>query len=389
MAREKKQPAGAPLWMVTFADLMSILVCFFVLIISFSTLDQKRFFEMVGSVKQAFGIDNVVMLREVIELDGVPFLTHQRRLVPVPIGVIAVSEVQRESNPVCQDDMDSLPYQENQPSGPNETQERADRAVVPEGEALEELRRYQVSDREGMVRGQAEERFDQTGRPLEETEDTTPRRRPDQTLGEFLQEQQQQREQSQQQQEQQQQQQQQPGQFAGALDGTGGAPTDQTDDQESKTDRRDERQDEVVKLLNAVLAPELESEVLSVEETREGLIKITFPEKATFASGSDGLAPTVLPVIDKVAEVLAQTNGEIAVLGHTDNVPISTPRFPSNWELSTARAIRVLRRLELSPAVESNRLLVMGFADTQPVQPNDTPENRASNRRVEIVLRQP
>ena len=74
------------------------------------------------------------------------------------------------------------------------------------------------------------------------------------------------------------------------------------------------------------------------------------------------------------------------VAGHTDNIPISTKRFRSNWELSSARAVTVVHALLRDPGVDATRVLVEGHADSQPLAPNDTPENRARNRRVELIL---
>ena len=74
------------------------------------------------------------------------------------------------------------------------------------------------------------------------------------------------------------------------------------------------------------------------------------------------------------------------VEGHTDNVPINTARFPSNWELSTARAVSVVRYLSEVVGVEPDRFSAVGYGDTKPKGSNDTPKNRKKNRRVEIIL---
>jgi chemotaxis protein MotB len=76
----------------------------------------------------------------------------------------------------------------------------------------------------------------------------------------------------------------------------------------------------------------------------------------------------------------------VVVAGHTDDVPISTSRFRSNWELSSARAVTVVHSLLGNPSVDATRVVVEGHADSQPLAPNDTPDNRAKNRRVELIL---
>jgi chemotaxis protein MotB len=86
-----------------------------------------------------------------------------------------------------------------------------------------------------------------------------------------------------------------------------------------------------------------------------------------------------------VAEVLAPTDFPITIEGHTDNVPINTPQFPSNWELSAVRATTVLR-LFADSGVAAERLTAIGYADTRPVEPNVLADGRARNRRVTILI---
>ena len=80
--------------------------------------------------------------------------------------------------------------------------------------------------------------------------------------------------------------------------------------------------------------------------------------------------------------------GRIKVQGHTDNIPINSARFRSNWELSSARAVSVAHQLMRGDYIDQDRFEVTGFADTRPLAPNDNPDNRARNRRVEVVIRQ-
>jgi chemotaxis protein MotB len=94
-------------------------------------------------------------------------------------------------------------------------------------------------------------------------------------------------------------------------------------------------------------------------------------------------------VIDKIASALTQIEGRIAVEGHTDNVPINTFAYPSNWDLSSARSVAVVRRmLDVAP-LGPTRITASGFADTRPQAINTTVDGRARNRRVEIVVKQP
>ncbi len=107
-----------------------------------------------------------------------------------------------------------------------------------------------------------------------------------------------------------------------------------------------------------------------------------------FDSGEASLKPEALPALDAIANYLATTNYELDVVGHTDNVPIATAVYPSNWELSAARAGQAVRHLT-EQQVEPARLRAIGRAETEPIDDNSTAEGRASNRRVEFIFTQP
>jgi chemotaxis protein MotB len=113
---------------------------------------------------------------------------------------------------------------------------------------------------------------------------------------------------------------------------------------------------------------------------------VELSENILFDSGRSDLKGEGQTALTEVAAVLASIAArDFQIAGHTDNVPIKSARFPSNWELSTARAVTVTRYLAAS-GVPAQRLSAAGFADTQPVATNDTPEGRQQNRRIEIVL---
>lgn len=118
----------------------------------------------------------------------------------------------------------------------------------------------------------------------------------------------------------------------------------------------------------------------------EGLT-LRIADNLLFASGQAELMYEGMMLIAQLVDVLQNFGGDISVEGHTDNIPINTARFPSNWELSSARAISVLLFLE-QEGIYANRMRAIGYADTRPLQPNDTPQGRASNRRVELILRE-
>jgi len=129
-------------------------------------------------------------------------------------------------------------------------------------------------------------------------------------------------------------------------------------------------------------------EDIDVKRTKEGL-KLTMQNPVLFDTGEESLKPAAIPILQDIAGLLSELQDSfISVEGHTDNVPIRTERFPSNLELSAARAISVARFLIDRGGIDYKDVSVRGYGENMPIAPNDSVENRQSNRRVEInVLR--
>jgi len=136
--------------------------------------------------------------------------------------------------------------------------------------------------------------------------------------------------------------------------------------------------------LERFLAPEIEANLVSVDEQPEKII-VLIKGDGLFDSGADVVKSAYLPILARIGEGLEQTNGNIQVTGHSDNVPIKTRRFPSNRALSQARAEEVVKQLS-EYVSNGNRMRALGLADTQPVASNGSAEGRARNRRVEITV---
>ena len=117
----------------------------------------------------------------------------------------------------------------------------------------------------------------------------------------------------------------------------------------------------------------------------ERSLTIRLPDTVLFDQGSAELRGEAMPLLDKVVQAAAKIPGyEMLVIGHTDDLPIQTPRFPSNWELSAARASAVVKYLARSGGIDASRLAASGYGSSWPAVPNDSAEHRAMNRRVEI-----
>lgn len=120
-------------------------------------------------------------------------------------------------------------------------------------------------------------------------------------------------------------------------------------------------------------------------DLQETGIHIRLGDKIVFDLGKARIKPQAYPILNSIAKIAR--DHEIYVEGHTDDLPIRSARFPSNWELSTARALNVVKYLNKVEGIPAENLAAVGHGEHRPLVPNDSPENRAKNRRVEIYIR--
>ena len=256
-APEKQEAAGVPAWVMTFADLMTLLMCFFVLLLSFSEMDVAKFKQLSGSMKEAFGVQS--------EIDV--------RTIPKGTSVVA---------------------QEFSPGRPDQT-------------ALNQVRQFTIDSNRNTL--------DALSREIKEIEETR----------------------------------------------------------------------EHARRLRLALKEEIDKGSVSIQT--EGMkIIIHIMENASFESGFADLRPAFRPVLDKISALIDDQSGEVTISGHTDNVPIRNERFRSNWDLSTSRAVSVAHALLAVSTLSPQSVMVTGHADTRPRASNDSAEDRAKNRRVDISI---
>ena len=161
-------------------------------------------------------------------------------------------------------------------------------------------------------------------------------------------------------------------------------PSKATKAQEAEKKQQRDKMKNVAKDILKVMAPLIEQGKVRVLETSRG-VTIEINDSILFSPGQALLQPALIKAMAAIADVLAPTDFPITIEGHTDNVPINTPQFPSNWELSAVRATTVLR-LFADSGVSPERLTAIGYADTRPVEPNLLADGRARNRRVSILI---
>jgi chemotaxis protein MotB len=142
---------------------------------------------------------------------------------------------------------------------------------------------------------------------------------------------------------------------------------------------------EAMRVLDKNLRNEVEKGSVRLSLEQRGLV-ISLEAGAFFSSGTDGIPASAYPAVQKVADVLNQVPNQLRLEGHTDSLPISNSRFQSNWELSAGRSIAMLRLLCERFQVDSRRMAMVGYADNDAIDRNDTESGRGRNRRVDIVI---
>ena len=143
-----------------------------------------------------------------------------------------------------------------------------------------------------------------------------------------------------------------------------------------------------LKVLTVDLQDEIRKGKVQLTLEPRGLV-ISLKEAAFFDSGDNNIQPSAYPIIAKLATVILKLNNPLRLEGNTDSIPINTLRFHSNWELSAARSIAMLELLSTRFNVQHDRMAIVGYADTMPVDSNSTEDGRARNRRVDIVIVSP
>lgn len=179
--------------------------------------------------------------------------------------------------------------------------------------------------------------------------------------------------------------------LGGTLDNTGKGNAMMRGPGGARTSAQEKTEQKLAELLPSlkVLTEELKKEIaegkIQINMQPRGLV-VSFTQAALFPSGQDVIAPDAYAPLEKVAESIKKIPNPVRLEGHTDSMPISTPRFNSNWELSAARSIALLEMFSVKYGVPRERMSIAGYADTSPVASNDTEEGRAKNRRVDIVI---
>ncbi len=415
--KEKKCPEcvpGAPMWMATFSDMATLLLCFFVLILSFAEMNVPKFKQISGSMKNSFGVQREVPVVE--QPKGTTILTLN--FSPSPT-VALVDNLKQETTDTTKQDVEvrekdadmtteqvfeaagRKPQDTDRPGGQGASgeaqgqgQSQGEGAGAPEQieQDAETIRQALAAE---VAAGQVEVQATSTrvtvqfqtdpnapaaermvaaqavASGMRKLSDVTPQLASEvavtgatNTL------------------------------LAAVESATGAAPNPPTGGGQTGSSgggtpgSTNEKRDQTAEILEKAFAGEIKDGLVSVER-KDGAVVIKIGSGGAFPSGDATLTPLAVSLIDKIGEVAQQNNAKIVIGGHTDNVPISTVRYRDNWDLSAARAVSVVRELVSGRGFSPTQIQAQGFADTQPLAPNDSAANRALNRRIEIEVQLP
>lgn len=149
-----------------------------------------------------------------------------------------------------------------------------------------------------------------------------------------------------------------------------------------------DKEDKMAQLFETIRVLKQRNELhqVTLSKGNRGVV-MTLSDKLLFSSADATLSESAKPLLVKIGQIIKTVQVPVAIEGHTDNVPIRTSAYPSNWELSTARAVNVLRFLIEQHAISTHKLSAVGFASYQPAASNASARGRAKNRRVEMIFK--
>ena len=346
---------GAPLWMATFADMATLLMAFFVLILSFSEMKTLKYTQIAGSMKSAFGVQKDVKVPDPPK--GTSLLSQE--FSPTVAEASVLVQVKQQTTDTTQKDLELKTESKKKDYDVDAEKEKVEIALA------EEIANGQVEvtikDNEVVVELKG------PGSVGEAEHDKEQGFVPDATVELYA-------------------------KIADAQQVTD-APikvqdqqSQQQQDEKVLQEQQEQQAKQEVAKLQAILSDAVAQGLAEVEQEGTKII-VRLTEKGAFPGGGAQLNPDALPMIRALRDTINSNKGQVIVTGHTDNRQIRPGgEFPSNWDLSAVRAAAVADSLSSLMKIPRERLSVEGMADTAALNENASAADRARNRRVEVVL---
>ena len=360
----KCPPVGAPAWMATFADMATLLMAFFVLILSFAEFNVPKFKQISGSLKNAFGVQKIVPIVE--QPKGTTVLSLN--FSPSPAKSVT-NEMTQQTTDTTKPDLESQTKTKDS-DGSGEKQSDAEDLVKALQEAVARGDIQVETLGENVVVNftptDAEQKdlpqlLQQTLNALEKAKAATGKSEQDVLFGGIE------------------------GQLAELAAAASAASKTTKEQAEAKAESNKKAQiaeDE----LKVALRQDIGQGLADVQREDDKVI-ITVGAGGAFASGSADLTPAAIDIMNRIAEVNAAGKSEIKVSGHTDDVPlIFGSNYRDNWDLAAARSASVVQAFSANGTISEDRLEAISYGESRPVEPNDTTDGRAKNRRIAIEI---
>ena len=360
----KCPPVGAPAWMATFADMATLLMAFFVLILSFAEFNVPKFKQISGSLKNAFGVQKIVPIVE--QPKGTTVLSLN--FSPSPAKSVT-NEMTQQTTETTKPDLESQTKTKDS-DGNGQKQSDADDLVKALQEAIArgdiEVETLGENVVVNFTPTEAEQKdlpqlLQKTLNAIEKAKAATGKSEQDVLFGGIE------------------------GQLAQLANAASAAAESSQQQAEAKAESNKKAQvaeDE----LKVALKQEIGQGLVDVEREEDKVI-ITVGSGGAFASGSANLTPEAIEIMNRIAEVNAEGNSDIKVSGHTDDVPlIFGSNYRDNWDLAAARSASVVQAFASNGIISEERLEAISYGESRPVESNETPDGRAKNRRIEIEI---
>ncbi len=365
----KCPPVGAPAWMATFADMATLLMAFFVLILSFAEFNVPKFKQISGSLKNAFGVQRIIPIVE--QPKGTTVLSLNFSPSPSPS---VTQDMTQQTTDITKPDLEVKQREKDQDGGESEAAEEVVKALedaIARGDIEVEVLGENVVVNFTPTEAKDEELpnlLQETLEAIEQAKKATGQADQEVLFGGLEQK---------------------LAQLTAAAEAAmqaNGANAEQqqaeAEEQKESNKKAEIAEDE----LKVALRQQIGQGLVAVDRQEDKVI-ITVGAGGAFPSGSAELTESARQLMEEIAGVNESGSGEITVSGHTDDVPlIFGSQFRDNWDLAAARASSVVQALEDTGKVPAGRMQAVSFGESQPVATNDTARGRATNRRIEIEI---
>jgi len=374
----KCPPPGAPAWMATFADMATLLMAFFVLILSFAEFNVPKFKQISGSLKNAFGIQRVIPVVE--QPKGTTVLSLNFSPSPAPSVTNNLKQQTSEAEQKNLDLKSEIDEGDSAKSNSKETLEAKElsKEIINEVSS-EEVKVETVNDKVLVSINTESKSSEEVSKLIQKTIDAveTARENTGATDTDVL---------------------------IGGIDKDiksmasasieNKSLKDQVNQLESKNSQDEKNTQEKTKKaefsedqLRVALKQEIGKGLAEVQREKDRVI-VTVGSAGAFNSGSAKLTKQARAIMKKIATVSAKGAGQVNVSGHTDDVPlIFGGQYRDNWDLAAARASSVVQELSKANTIPSEKLKAISFGETKPLEQNDTRQGREKNRRIEIEIK--